>query len=528
MMLGVMIDCSRNAVMSVKAVKEYVDLLAKMGYDTLMLYTEDTYEVNNEPYFGFMRGRYTKAELKEIDAYCVKKGVELIPCIQTLAHVNAIFQASDKYDAIRDCDDILLIDDERTYTLLENIFATLAECFTTRKVHIGMDEADKVGLGKYLKKHGFQDRFELINHHLHKVCDMADKYGFAPMIWSDMFCRLAANAADYYADSDLDAIRAKANLPENVTLAYWDYFSTDYDRYVKMIRTNQAFGRPVLFAGGAWTWKGFAPDNDFSIKTTDVALQACSDTGVTDVLMTVWGDDGAECSKLAILPALLYAAEAYRGNRNMQSIEEKFAELTGMSMADFLLLDQLDTPKGQHRHNPSKYLLYNDPIMGLNDCRVAEGDSAYYAALAKKLEQVNAAEPYRLVFETAAALCDVLADKVALGVRTRKAYQAGDKETLRTLATQTYPNVITKLERFYDVFAAQWASENKPHGFDVQDIRIGALIWRLKQSARRLIAYADGTVPAIPELEEELLEGTGLIHWSKIVTPNVMSHIFFG
>ena len=85
-----MIDCSRNGVMKVEAVKNWIDITADMGYNTVMLYIEDTYEVNNNPYFGYGRGRYSKQELKEIDAYAVKNGMEFIPCIQTLAHLNAI------------------------------------------------------------------------------------------------------------------------------------------------------------------------------------------------------------------------------------------------------------------------------------------------------------------------------------------------------------------------------------------------------------------------------------------------------
>ena len=42
---GVMLDCSRNAVMKPEAVKRMMDCLEKMGYNTLELYTEDTYEV---------------------------------------------------------------------------------------------------------------------------------------------------------------------------------------------------------------------------------------------------------------------------------------------------------------------------------------------------------------------------------------------------------------------------------------------------------------------------------------------------
>ena len=118
----VMIDCSRNAVMNVKSVKKFAETIKSLGFDSLMLYTEDTFEVDNEPYFGYMRGRYSKNEIKELDAFCKYIGIELIPCIQTLAHLNAIFKWWDEYMPINDCDDILLCGEERTYTLIDNIF----------------------------------------------------------------------------------------------------------------------------------------------------------------------------------------------------------------------------------------------------------------------------------------------------------------------------------------------------------------------------------------------------------------------
>ena len=129
--LGVMVDCSRNSVMNVEALRSLIPVLSKIGYTTLMLYTEDTYEVNGEPYFGYLRGRYSKAELKEIDRIAAASGVELVPCIQTLAHLRGIFRWKE-YAGIRDTADILLADDERTYELIEHIFETLAECFTSK------------------------------------------------------------------------------------------------------------------------------------------------------------------------------------------------------------------------------------------------------------------------------------------------------------------------------------------------------------------------------------------------------------
>ena len=85
---GVMLDVSRNAVMKVETMKWYLPLLKKMGYNCLFLYAEDTYAVEGEPYFGYMRGRYTAEQMREMDDFASSIGMEVIPCIQTLAHVN--------------------------------------------------------------------------------------------------------------------------------------------------------------------------------------------------------------------------------------------------------------------------------------------------------------------------------------------------------------------------------------------------------------------------------------------------------
>ena len=44
-----MADMSRNAVYSISAAKRMIRLLAFCGYDSMMLYTEDTYEIPEYP-----------------------------------------------------------------------------------------------------------------------------------------------------------------------------------------------------------------------------------------------------------------------------------------------------------------------------------------------------------------------------------------------------------------------------------------------------------------------------------------------
>ncbi len=497
--LGVMLDNSRGAVMTVETIKDYAAILAKMGYNALMLYTEETYEIPTEPLFGFMRGRYSIEELKELDAYCESIGVELIPCIQTLAHLEWIFRFPE-YKEVRDCDNILLAGEEKTYELIEKMFVSARDSFKTRRIHIGMDEAYMVGRGEYLKRNGFVERFDVLNSHLHKVCEIAKKYDFEPMIWSDMFSRRVYG-------NNVEFAKNQAALPENISLVHWDYYTEDYNAYTDALDINLAFNRPVLFAGGAWTWRGFAPDNDYTIKTTRAAFKACRDKGIDDVFLTSWGDGGSECSKYAILPSLFYGAEIYRGNDNEESIKAKFKEIMGVDYDDLMLCDKLDATAnaGEHSHtffNPSKFCLYNDPFIGLDDDRCYIGMNEYYAELERTYREKESTNKYSWIFAAYADLCSVLKYKSDLGLRTRAAYKAGDKAALKELAENDYEGAIRNIDKFYESFRYMWFKQNKPFGFEQHERRLGGIKLRLKSCKERILAYIAGEIDAIEELGE--------------------------
>ena len=504
--LGVMIDCSRNAVMKVEKVKEFVLTLKSFGYNSLMLYTEDTYELDGEPYFGYLRGRYSKNELKEIDAFCQSVGFELIPCIQTLAHLNQAFKYW-FFEDIRDCFDILLVDEEKTYAFIEKMFATCANVFTSRKIHIGMDEAMFVGMGKHLVKHGYQNRFEILKRHLSRVVAIAQKYGFEPIMWSDMFFRLD-NGGEYYPKEPELSQEAKDAIPQNVTLCYWDYYHNDKDYYAKMIRAHKSSGNEVWFAGGAWKWVGFCPGNIKTMDTMLPAMTACREEGVENVFITMWGDDGNECQVYSLLPSLLYVAEVYNGNSDLDSVKKKFAEIVGEDFDEFVALDM--ALEGFNRDdsfvNGSKPMLYADPFLGLLDAFARGDEGAAYGRIAEQMSAYKAINgKYKLYFENAINLAKTLSYKYNLGLYTRKYYKAGDKAGLKkTLAD--YDRTIECLDRFLDGFERLWFDMNKPNGFESQQIRLGGLKERLKRCRARLNAFVLGEIDVIEELEEDLVD----------------------
>src|SRR5699024_9265197 len=104
----------------------------------------------------------------------------------------------------------------------------------------------------------------------------------------------------------------------------------------------QQFRNKLVFAGGAMSWIGFAPNNRFSIEACRAAMQSCTENGVDDVFITCWKDDGAECSLFASLPALFCAAEAARGNADEAASEKKFRKITGADMRTFLAMDSVN------------------------------------------------------------------------------------------------------------------------------------------------------------------------------------------
>ncbi len=530
---GTMLDCSRNAVMTVDSLKRWIDLTTDLGYNTLMLYTEDTYEVDDNPYFGYMRGRYTQDELKEVDTYAKSKGMELIPCIQTLAHLNAIVRWPEYKEHV-DTADILLAGDEYVYDLIDKMFATISRCFTSRLINIGMDEAHMIGRGKYYDFHGDTDRSQLLIKHLKRVCEIGEKYGFTLLMWSDMFFRLAAGG-EYYVDDVKISKEIKAQIPKNVQLIYWDYYSTDKKHYDKMLKAHEEMKEDTWFAGGLWSWNGFSPKNSYSMKATDAALKSCRERKVQDVFLTMWGDDSSECSKFALLPALFYASEIAKGNYNKKDIKEKFKEKYGIAFDRFMLLDLIGTPGNSEKeiYNPEKYLLYNDCFTGLLDSTIAGGENEQYAKCARRLGLLKKDPDWGYLFATQQALCEVLSIKAELGIRTRKVYDSKDKDALNDLIGD-YKKLQKKLEVFYRIYKKQWFKENKPHGFDVQDIRIGALMMRIRSCQERLQQLYDGEISVIEELEETQLDFSGngevfrketIVYnsWMGMMTANVVS-----
>lgn len=509
--LGAMLDCSRNGVLTVEAVEDLIRLFALMGYTSIQLYTEDTYRIEGRPYFGYQRGAYTREELARMDDYAAMFGIELVPCIQTLAHLECVLRWNE-YEDVRDIDNILLVDEPKTYDLIRDMFAQMSQSLRSRRINIGMDEAHMLGLGKYLDRHGYQDRMQIMLRHYRRVVELAREFGYEPMMWSDMFFRLATHGA-YYTEGELSVDASVRELiGEDVTLIYWDYYSLEQKAYDHMFASHKKICGKLAFAGGAWKWEGPCPNAWYSRAVAPLAHDSCRRNGVRQVLITAWGDNGDECPLYAVLPAFLQWAElCYQNSCDEALLEARFRTCTGGSYRDFLHLgDAALTPDnpapGRCGVNPTRALLYQDLLGGLFDAHTDDAQAAYLQECARRMEECRGRAPQRwqYLFETQRLLDDLLADKCTLGLAIRAAYAARDTDALlhcRERALALLPKIDALLRAVED----QWLRENKIFGLDLLQLQLGGLKERVSCAARRLQAYAQGSVSRLEELEQPLL-----------------------
>ncbi len=505
---GVMFDCSRNAVVSVEGLKGFLRKMALQGLNLAMMYTEDTYEVPEQPWFGYKRGRYSMAELKELDDYAYLLGIEMIPCIQTLGHLDRVMHW-EPYFPVRENNAIIQPDLEETYEVLEQLIRSACAPYRSKRIHLGMDEAWGLGLGGHLNRCGYENPNFIMGRHLKRVLDICDKYGLKAMMWSDMYFQ--CDALHYHSEQD-PTPEAIAAVDKRATLVYWDYYQNEEREYDDAIRKHNLFGAETVFAGGIWTWVGMAPDYPTTIANTAAALASCRKNGIPLVFATCWGDCGQECIMLGALYGMQLYGEMtwHSGEYDEDWTKERFRRCCHCDADAFLALSELNLLPGQTRtkfpSNPSKPVLYQDPLVQLFEKDLEIFDAAsHFAALVPVYAAAARENPeYKLFFDFYTALAHALSLKARYHQEAAPALREKNTDKAQALS-EDIPAIVSAMEALRLVWRQLWESVNKSWGFEVIDFRLGGVMARLNTAADRLAAFARGEIEDIPELSSETL-----------------------
>jgi hexosaminidase len=530
---GIMLDCSRNAVLKSETVHAFLRYMAVMGLNMVMLYTEDTYTIKDDPYFGYMRGRYSESEIKELDDYADQFGIEMIPCIQTLAHLSSYLKWSHTKE-IKDTEDVLLVGHEKTYNFIEQMIVSASSPLRSNRIHIGMDEAHGLGRGQFLDLYGKEERFKLMTRHLKELVKITSKHNLKPMVWSDMYFRVWSETDAYY-DLDINIPQeVLKDVPNDVQLVYWDYYNEEEDFYKVYIEKHSSFGRPPIFAGGIWTWHGPTIHYEKTFQTTNAALKMCKQKNVQEVFATLWGDDGAESNYfLGLLGMQLFAEHGYAEKVEPEKLRRRFEFCTGANYDAFITMGKLDMHPAADwskliPDNPTKFLLWQDILIGLFDKHIEGLDfNNYYQSIKRELAGiVDTASNWDTLYGFVMKLCDVLSIKSDMGLTINKFYQSNNKPKLKEIINVDLKDLYEQVEELRELHRSMWYEQNKAFGWEILDIRYGGLLARIETAQKRIRDYVLGSIDRIEELEEErLYYDSQLINSNRVGKENKYTRI---
>ncbi|MBQ2741670.1 MAG: family 20 glycosylhydrolase, partial [Oscillospiraceae bacterium] len=489
----------------VESVKKYLEYMALHGLNMVMLYTEDTYEVEGYPYFGYQRGRYSLSEIREIDDYAAELGIEVIPCIQTLGHLSKFLRYGVN-NHIKEHDAVLLPGEEETYALISECIKTCRNAFRSKRIHIGCDETYGLGMGKTYARDGSRNKletFKMFNDHLSRVVDICEEYNFRPMMWSDMYFSLFAPGRSEDYGLEIEVPQHAIDAVPDVDLVFWDYYH-DYNKFYSVnLEKHMKFDKHILFAGGIWTWNGFVPNFRYTYDTVKPALEECLNFGVREVFGTSWAY--GDINHHQALPCLaMYSEYCWRGKEctkdDVYSVSEFITKVPfelSETISDFFCGLEGD-------YNWGKLILWSDPLINLlcYDIDIKKADEIYKNALKnfENYKNVKDIEYYQALFTA-------LVDKCMIHLNLREKYKANDREWLRNFANDIIPQFASDFERLYNLHEELWHRDLKTNGFEKLAVRYAGAIERIRYTGKVINRYLDGKTDVIEALETELIRG---------------------
>lgn len=523
-MIGVMLQATYT-VPTVASTKKLIDYLAVMGYDMLMLYTEYTLELDNRPYFGYMAGKYSDADIREIDDYCYSYGIELIPCFECYGHMGGYLQWPEAAD-IKDTADVMLARSEKTFAFLDEIMKKASALFRSRRVHIGMDEAHSMGTGKFLEQNGYVERSVIFEEYMERLAAICKSHGLTPMMWSDMYFRNADPDRWYYNVGTKVPKTVRDKVPENVELIFWHY-GEDEGCDDGMIKNHLEFNRKVIFASGTWSWAGHFPESEYAYTTVRDSLEACRNNGVREFMATIWNK--GECDIFSNLLALSMSAElCYDKKPDMAKLKSRFEATTGgifeafwdMSLYhnDFSNPAEYEGRFGHHKRFFGKVIFWQDVLMGKYDFDIYNRPmSEHYKRAHMKYEKYEGGE-WDYIYKYVATTLKYLAIKSEIAEKLKPAYMAGDKATLTHIKDVLFPELYELTEAVYLANKNAWMRDFKTLTVKILNTRYGFMKERIKTAIEFLDMYLSGELDKLEELEEPRLKSKyfGFDNYQKI------------
>ena len=272
---GVMLDVSRGKVPEAATLRELVDRCARMKLNALMLYVEHTFRFRRHPEIGADASPLEAETLRDLDAYAAANHVQLIPCLQSLGHMEHVLKLP-RYAHLAETDVRWTVSpaDPGTYELLADLYAEHLPNFRSPLFNANCDEPWDLERGRSAARAAELGPGGVFLEHVRRVRDLAAEHGKRTMIWGDVVHAHPGRIPEI--DRDL------------VLLDWWYEANHDYDR-VKAFAEN---GIEFFVCPGTSSWNCLFPRMENALANIAGYAAAGRRHGARGLLVTDWGDFG--------------------------------------------------------------------------------------------------------------------------------------------------------------------------------------------------------------------------------------------
>ncbi len=298
---GYMLDISRGRLPKLPALKELVDQLADLRYNQFQLYIESlVYEYKGLEQYLTDRDVLTADDIRELDAYCKERFIELVPNQNGLGHMTQWLRLPDfKHLAIEreDGKESTTMDplNPESLQLVERIYAGMMDAYSSNLMNIGLDEPFELGMGQTKEACDRLGVGTVYTDYLNKVIALAKRYGKTPMFWDDVVIR---------HPEQLERIE------KGVVFMDWGYETEKLvERRCRLLAEK---GLRFYVCPGSSAWSSFTGRAMNAMRNITTYAELAKTYGAEGFLMTEWGNLGhAQFPAVAAIPMVFAAAAAW-------------------------------------------------------------------------------------------------------------------------------------------------------------------------------------------------------------------------
>lgn len=281
-------DITRGRIPSLASLKELADKMSYYKLNQLQLYVEHSFFFQDFSEVWRDDTPLMPEEIIELDEYCKKLKIELIPSIASFGHLYKLLSTktyshlcelegseTDKFSFVeRMAHHTVDVTNEDSFTLITKMLSEYIELFSSKQFNICADETFDLGKGKSKELAQDLGTHQIYADFLSKICNFIMDKGLTPMFWGDII---------------LERPETVKALPPQAICLNWDY---NPDVTEEKVKTFYDLGVKQYVCPGVQGWKRFINHLDYAYRNISAMCTYGHKYEVLGVLNTDWGDYG--------------------------------------------------------------------------------------------------------------------------------------------------------------------------------------------------------------------------------------------